>query len=351
MLKATPPAERPLVSVIVPAFNEEETVETAYHAITACFDRLPDYELEIIFSDNHSTDRTFEIMARLAAADRRVRVIRLARNFGYHRSVLFAYQAARGACAVQIDCDLQDPPRLIPDMLALWQQGHQVVYGVRKSLPDGPLTGASRRLFYRLIRSLSEDDLPLDAGEFRLVDRQVLDELRRVEDTSPYVRGLISAMGFSQVGFLYDREERKAGNSKFPLKRMVSMAVDGLLNHSLAPLRLASGIALSVGTLTFLLICIYLVGRLLFGQNWPAGFATTTLLLLLSITLNAMCFGILGEYVGRIFMQSKRRPLPIVERLVNFEAAPARVAPPPPAAPPWRPEPVAGVASRENSPG
>jgi dolichol-phosphate mannosyltransferase len=346
-----------LVSVLVPAYNEEANVERAYAAITRVFEALPGFALEIIFTDNHSTDATYERLAAIAADDPRVKIIRFARNFGYHRSVLFAYQAATGACAIQVDCDLQDPPALIPQMLALWQQGHQVVYGVRRSLPDGALTRTARRMFYRLISLMSDDDLPLDAGEFRLVDRQVLDELRKVEDTSPYVRGLISAMGFSQVGFLYDRQDRIAGSSKFPFRRMVSMALDGLLNHSLVPLRLASGIALTVGTLTFLLLCAYLVGRLVFGQDWPAGFATTTLLLLLSITLNAMCFGILGEYVGRIFMQAKRRPLPIVERMVNFDR-PARPASPPATGAPQPaerlhavPEPAGGGASRGNSRG
>ncbi len=310
-----------LISVIVPCYNEEATVDRAYQAISAVLRGIPGASYEILFSDNHSTDRTFERLSRIAAGDKRVRVIRYSRNFGYHRSVLYAYQQARGDCAVQVDCDLQDPPELIPQMLAMWQQGHQVVYGIRRSLPDGATTAFARRLFYRLIRAMSDDDLPLNAGEFRLVDRRILDELRGIEDTTPYVRGLISAMGFSQVGILYDRQERIAGESKFPLRKMVSMAADGLLNHSLAPLRFASAVALIVGAVTFLLLIGYLGGRLLFGADWPAGFATTTLLLLLSITLNAMCFGILGEYVGRMFQQTKRRPLPIVEQEINPAAA------------------------------
>lgn len=314
-----------VVSVLIPTLNEEANAERAYRAVTAVFEDLPGYECEIIFTDNHSSDRTFAILQGIAAADPRVRVIRFARNYGYHHSVLVAYQRASGDCAVQIDCDLQDPPSHIPSMLALWRQGHKVVYGVRRSLPDGFVVRSARRLFYRMIRAMSDDDLPLDAGEFRLVDRRILDELRGVEDTSPYVRGLISSMGFSQVGFVYDRADRVAGVTKFPFRKMLGMAMDGLLNHSLVPLRIASGIALIVGTLTFLLSCGYLVTRLVFGEAWPAGFATTTLLLLMSITLNAMCFGIIGEYLGRIFMQSKRRPRPIVEESLNFDSQQAPV--------------------------
>lgn len=313
-----------LVSVIVPAFNEEATVERAYREIVDVFNALPDCSLELVFTDNHSTDATFPILRSLAAADPRVRVIRFSRNIGYERSVLVGYQRARGACAVQVDCDLQDPPRLIPEMMALWRQGHQVVYGIRRSLPDGPVTAALRRVFYAGIRALSSDELPRDAGEFRLVDACILAELRKVNDTSPYPRGLISAMGFSQVGLPYDREARVAGTSKFPLSKMLGLAVDGLLNHSLVPLRVASLTGLAVGVCTFLATLAYLVGRLVFGQAWPAGFATTTMLLLLGITLNAIFLGIIGEYLGRIFMQVKGRPTPIIEAEIDHTAIPVR---------------------------
>ncbi|XEN33276.1 polyisoprenyl-phosphate glycosyltransferase (plasmid) [Ensifer sp. WSM1721] len=313
---------KPLISVLIPAFNEEANVRRAYAAIVETFSDLPGYNYEIIFTDNHSTDRTFQILQEIAREDRRVRVIRFSRNVGYQHSLLVAYKAASGDCSVQIDCDLQDPPQLIPQMIALWHQGHQVVYGVRRSLTDGWFTALIRRRFYRFINALSEDELPLNAGEFRLVDRRVLDELRRVDDTSPYLRGLISAMGFSQIGFEYDRQARVAGESKFPFRAMFALAVDGILNHSLIPLRIASITSLIMGTATFLLLVGYFIGKLIFGQDWPAGFATTTILILLSITLNAIFLGIIGEYIGRIFMQSKRRPTPIIEASLNDEYRP-----------------------------
>jgi len=319
-----------LVSVLVPVLNEAANVGRAYAEITRVFDDLPGYACEIIFTDNHSTDATFTLLRGLALADPRVRVIRFSRNIGYQRSLLVGYQNARGACSVQIDCDLQDPPGLIPRMLELWREGHQVVYGVRRSLAESRVKATMRRWFYYGINALSEDDLPLNAGEFRLVDGRLLAELRRIEDTSPYLRGLISSMGFSQIGFEYDRGARIAGESKFPFRKMLGLAADGVLNHSLVPLRVASGVGLVVGTTTTLLIVIYLAGRLAFGQQWPAGFATTTMLLLLSITLNALFLGVIGEYLGRIFMQVKGRPVPIVEARLNdtppaesLEVAPA----------------------------
>jgi len=309
------------VSVLVPAFNEEANVERAYETIVDVFKGLPDYDYEIIFTDNHSTDRTFELLQAIAAKDPNVRVIRFARNFGYQRSLLVAYQSATGDCSVQIDCDLQDPPALIPKMLEMWREGHQVVYGVRRSLKEGRFVSSLRRLFYFVINALSEEELPLNAGEFRLVDERILAELRKVEDTSPYLRGLISSMGFSQVGFPYDREARIAGDSKFPFRAMLALAVDGILNHSLVPLRIASLVSLVVGTVTFVGLFVYLLGKLVFGQDWPAGFATTTMLLLMSIMLNAMFLGIIGEYLGRVFMQSKRHAIPIIEASLNMDAA------------------------------
>lgn len=308
---------RPLVSVLVPAFNEEANVERCYREISRVFEGLPGYDHEIIFTDNHSTDRTFALLSEIARTDPRVRVIRFARNYGYQRSLLVGYQNARGDCSVQIDCDLQDPPSLIPAMLERWREGHQVVYGVRRSLADGPVTAAMRRVYYYMVNALSDDDLPRDAGEFRLVDGRLLAELRTVTDASPYLRGLISAMGFSQVGIPYDRAARIAGESKFPLRKMVALGLDGVLNHSLVPLRLASAIGMLVGICTLLLLIGYLAGRLVFGQDWPAGFATTTLLLLLGITLNALFLGIIGEYLGRMFLQIKVRPRPIVEAVID----------------------------------
>jgi dolichol-phosphate mannosyltransferase len=307
-----------LVSVLVPAFNEEENVERAYETIVKTFARLPEYDYEIIVTDNHSTDATFEILQRLAKDDEKLKVIRFSRNFGYQRSLLQAYKAASGACSIQIDCDLQDPPELIPEMLQLWRMGHEVVYGIRRTLADGFIVASLRRGFYRLIARISDDDLPINAGEYRLCDRVILNELRKVNDTKPYLRGLISSMGFSQIGFEYDRADRTAGTSKFPLKSMISLAVDGLLNHSLLPLRLASYAGLSIGLLSLLLTFGYVVGRTVFGQEWPAGFATTTILLLMSISVNAIFMGILGEYIGRLFVQVRNNPDPIIERKLNF---------------------------------
>lgn len=306
-------SERSLITVLVPVYNEEDNVARAHAAVVRVFqDLASDYDVELLFTDNGSTDQTAVRLRAIAAADSRVRVIRFSRNFGYQKSILHGYRSARGDAAIQLDCDLQDPPELIPEFLRRWREGNQVVYGIRRRRPEEILIHAARRSFYRLIDALSEDHLPKDAGDFRLVDRRVLAELRRIDDATPYVRGLIASVGFTQVGVPYDRQVRAFGSSKFPLRELLRLALDGLVSHSLMPLRFASLAGLALAGVTALAIVGYFAGRFLFGQDWPAGFATTTILLLLSVTLNAVFLGIIGEYLARIYLQVRRRPLVIV---------------------------------------
>ena len=176
---------------------------------------------------------------------------------------------------------------------------------------------AIRRLFYRIIDSLSEDELPLDAGDFRLVDRCVLDELREIDDYQPYLRGTIAALGFDQIGISYDRSERQRGESKFSFGELIGLALDGILNHSVVPLRIATYLGLGVSLTTLLGTIGYLVGRLFLAKNWPPGFASVIILLMGSLSLNALFLGIIGEYLGRIYRQVKRGPLTVVEREIN----------------------------------
>lgn len=307
-----------LISFVIPVYNESDNIGPFHTAISSVMQSLRDrYDYELLFTDNHSTDRTFDILEGLAEMDPHLRVIRFSRNFGYQRSILTGYLSCRGDAAIQMDCDLQDPPELAPKFLKLWEEGHQVVYGIRRSRRERWWITAARKLFYRLIDSLSEDDLPHDAGDFRLVDRRVIEELRRIEDSQPYLRGTLATLGFNQLGVPYDRQERKRGRSKFSIRDLTGLAIDGILNHSVIPLRIATYIGLSVSVVTFLALVGYLAGRLLFGQHWPAGFATMAILILLSLSLNAIFFGVIGEYLGRMYQQLKRRPLTIVEREID----------------------------------
>ncbi len=313
------PAAAALISIIVPVYNEEANVGTAYAAVNNVFAALaPRYDFEIIFTDNHSSDGTFERIAEIAKSDVRVRAVRFARNFGFQRSVMTGYRLARGDAAIQIDCDLQDPPAIFPKFLALWEQGHDVVVGIRRFRDENKLLQWGRKSYYRLLKRISSDNLMLDSGDFRLIDRSILDQLRRIDDASPYTRGLTSLLASNQTGVPYDRAVREKGQSKFPLVKLIGLAIDGFVAHSTAPLRMASFIGLLIALMTALASVFYLLGRLFFGMEWPEGFATTTILILFGISLNAVFLGVIGEYVGRIYEQVRLRPTTVIERSINM---------------------------------
>ncbi len=322
-MSESPKPQRKLVSLVVPVYNEEGNVFPLYDAAAATMAQVADrYDWELVFTDNHSEDGTFAELTALAARDPRVRVFRFSRNFGFQRSIFTGYMKARGDAAVQLDCDLQDPPELILRFIDEWERGHKVVYGVRVTRKEPTRITVLRRVFYRLIDFLSEDRLPHDAGDFRLVDRQVLDVLRQLEDQRPYLRGTLATLGFAQKGVPYDRPARARGESKFKMRDLFALAFDGILSHSTVPLRIATYTGLVISLLTFLALVGYTIGKLAFDKDWPAGFATTTLLLLLSLSLNALFLGVIGEYVGRIYQQVRKRPMTIIEHTIDRAPAP-----------------------------
>ena len=311
---------RPLVSLVVPVFNEEDNIPLFYPAVRAVIDPLAAaYRFEFIFTDNHSVDRTPVLLRELALADERVRAFRLSRNFGYQRSILTAYLRCKGAAAIQLDCDLQDPPELIPTFLEEWQAGSDVVYGIRKSRLESTRWTLARKLFYWLVDTLSEDPIPRDAGDFRLISRRVIEELRRIDEPKPYLRGTIATLGFRQTGIDYARRARVVGQSKFSFYDNIMLALDGLLNQSVVPLRLATYVGLLVAIATVLASAGYITAYFVTGFRAPAGFTTITVLILGSLGINAMLLGIVGEYLGRMYLQMKNRSISIVEMELHEE--------------------------------
>jgi glycosyltransferase involved in cell wall biosynthesis len=304
-----------LLSIIVPVYNEESNIEPLYEAVNRALQPVGNrYDWEFVFTDNCSTDGTFAVLERLTARDERVRAYRFSRNFGFQRSILTGYRLARGDAAVQIDCDLQDPPELIVDFVRLWEAGYKVAFGVRKSRPEGLHLRALRYVFYRLISWLSTDNLPADAGDFRLVDRCVLDLLHEYNNENPYLRGYIASLGYRQIGIVYDRAERRAGKSAFGLGGLLNLALDGIVSHSVVPLRLASFAGVSLSILALVAILVYLVR---YQTSWPPGFATLAILMLISLAMNSIFLGIIGEYLARVYRQVKPGPLTIVDRFVD----------------------------------
>lgn len=306
-----------LISIIVPVFNEAGNVQATYLELKRVTSALGGYTFEFIFTDNHSTDRTFELLSGIATQDPSVKVIRFARNFGFQRSVMTGYRLAQGAAAIQIDADLQDPPSMFGPMLEKWREGFDVVAGVRRDRPESRTMAGLRKLHYRMLSRLGGEHLVVDAGDFRLIDASIIEKLRHIDDAHPYLRGLTSSLARRQAGIPYDRSERSADRSKFPLKGLVRLAVDGFIAHSTLPLRIAFYTGFFMASASAMLAFGYLVGRLLVGRDWPAGFATTQILLLFGIGLNSMFLGIIGEYVGRIYDQVRRRPVTIIEQALN----------------------------------
>lgn len=304
------------LSVIVPCFNEEQVLQSTHERLSRTLARLS-LDYEIIYVDDGSTDQTSAILHRLQQQDERVRVLAFSRNFGHQVAVTAGVDNAGGDAVVLIDADLQDPPELIAEMVARWREGFNVVYGLRTDR-DGETAFKiwTARLFYRLINVLSEVAIPLDTGDFRLMDRQVIEALRRMPERDRFVRGMVSWLGFRQVALPYRRAARTAGQTKYPLKKMVRLALDGILSFSVLPLRLAT----YVGLLSFaagILAGLFSIVRLLIGQP-SAPWTGVLIMVLLLGGLQLVCTGIIGEYLGRTYMESKRRPLYVLKDRLGF---------------------------------
>ena len=305
------------ISVVIPAYNEENNVERTYRQVTEQFDCLAEtYNFELLFIDDHSQDRTFDKLRELAQRDHRVKIYRFSRNYGFQRAVHTGYVVASGDAAIQLDCDLQDPPQLIPRFIELWEQGYSVVYGIRRNRKEGYLITAARRFFYWFLNKLSVSDIPRDAGDCRLVDRRVIRELKKIRDTHIYVRGRIAEIGFRQIGIEYDRDAREFDESKFGIINLMGLALDGIVSHSVIPLRLATILGLIMMVVAFIAAIGYVVGRLFFALGMPPGFATLVVLLLFGMGLNGLFLGIIGEYIARMYAQLKILPEPIIETSV-----------------------------------
>lgn len=313
---------RPLVSICIPVLNEEENIENAYLKVKDIFDNLlPNYQFEIVITDNQSTDETWAIAKKIATSDARVKIARMAKNVGYQRSILTGFLISTGDCAIQLDCDLQDPPEMFVNMIKEWNEGADVVYGIRKRREEGVLITICRKIYYRLINAMTDDDLPSDAGDFRLISRRVIEILRQTNDRSPYIRGMVATMGFHQVGIPYDRLARTAGESKFRFRSLVQFASDAIISHSTLPLRIGGYIGIFVSSVAVVFLAAVLFARL-YGADWPAGWTSLVFLILLNLALTCSLFGIFGLYLARVLRQGRDIPLSVLQDSVGIEDIP-----------------------------
>jgi dolichol-phosphate mannosyltransferase len=307
----------PIISVVVPMLNEEANLPTLYERLTHVL-QSSDVSYELVLVDDGSTDRTHEQIRRLRQKDPRVKYIRLARNFGHQAALTAGLAHARGAAVIAIDADLQDPPEVIKELLARWEEGFDVVYAIRRHRKESVPKRIAYAFFYRLLHRVAAVDIPLDAGDFCLMDRRVVDQLNALPERNRFLRGLRTWVGFRQIGVEYERQTRHAGQTQYSFWKLVRLAVDGLVSFSYIPLRVSSTVGFIVSFGSLLVGLYYLILRLV-GHREPAGFAGIIVAVLFLGGVQLITIGIMGEYVGRIFDEVKDRPVYIVSEEEGFE--------------------------------
>jgi polyisoprenyl-phosphate glycosyltransferase len=320
---AVPPARRHLISVVAPVYDEEGGIREFHRRTAAALAALPgEYDCEIVLVDDGSTDGTWQVLNEIAADDPRVVLHRLSRNFGHQVAITAGTELAAGDAVVVLDSDLQDPPELITEMVQRWRDGWDVVYGRRRSRAgESRFKETSARAFYRILNRMSDVELPLDAGDFRLMDRRVVDVLASMPEQNRYIRGMVAWAGFRQCALDYDRDPRHSGDTKYSLLRMLRLAGDAMVSFSDWPLTLAT----KLGFLVSMAAVVFLVGIVGTKIAHPAfalpGYASLMAVLLFLGGVQLLTIGILGQYVGRIYRESKRRPLYVVADTVRVTPA------------------------------
>src|SRR2546427_8269612 len=306
-----------LLSVVVPCMNEEEMLRETNRRLIFTLEGIS-LSFEIIYVDDGSTDATAELLRDLQAHDPRIRVVRFSRNFGHQIAIAAGLEHSSGDAVAVIDADLQDPPEVLLDFVAKWLDGYDVVYGVRTER-DGETRFKlwTAKLFYRFIRKLSNTRIPLDTGDFRLMDRRVVDALLSMPERDRFVRGMVSWLGFSQVAVPYRRAPRMAGETKYPFFKMLRLAADGIMSFSIVPLQLATWLGLASAMIALLGIALILANRL-FTRSWVPGWASITIAVLFMGGAQLVCLGLIGEYLGRTYGESKHRPLYLIKARLGF---------------------------------
>jgi polyisoprenyl-phosphate glycosyltransferase len=312
--------KKKLISIVVPVYNECAVIRAFHKRMTQIGDILQPFDYELIFVDDGSTDNSYQALIELANEDSRTSVVKLSRNFGHQMAITAGIDTAEGDAVVVIDADLQDPPELIPEFVQKWQQGYDVVYGVRsKRAGETRMKLLTASVYYRLLRRLTKIDIPVDTGDFRLIARRVVEQMKRLHEKERFVRGLVSWVGFKQVGITYTRSERYAGETKYPYRKMIKFALDGITSFSTVPLRLATWLGYFASTIAFLYACSVFVQKAL-GYTIQ-GWATIMVGTLFLGGVQLICLGIIGEYIGRIYEETKQRPLYIVEQQYKRQGA------------------------------
>jgi len=314
-------AEHSLVSIVSPVYQEEAGIEEFHRRLVASMEGIDDdLAFEVVYVNDGSKDRSLDLLEKIAADDDRVRVVDLSRNFGHQVALSAGVDHARGDAVVVIDSDLQDPPEVIPEMIQRWRDGFKVVYGVRTSRAgETRFKLLTSKIYYGLMDRISEVPLPRQAGDFRLLDRKVVDVLDQMPERNRYVRGMVAWVGFPQCAVEYERDARFAGSTNYTLGRMVRLALDGLTSFSDRPLRLATQLGVIVMALSFAVAAWTIVASLFDLGTSSRGWSSLMAVVLLLGGVQLLCIGVLGEYVGRVYRETKGRPLYVVNEVIGPE--------------------------------
>ena len=308
------------ISVVVPMYYEEEVAKECYTRLKNVLEKIENYNYEIIFVNDGSKDKTLEILKEIAKENKNVKIISFSRNFGHQCAVTAGLRYVTGDAIVIIDADLQDPPELIPEMIKLWEEGNEVIYGKRKSREgESRFKLLSASMFYKTLNALSDVEIPKDTGDFRLVDRKVVEVINSLPEHNKFLRGLFSWVGFKQKAYEYERKERYAGKTKYPLKKMLKLAQDGIFSFSIKPLKIVGAMGI-LSVLISIMLFVYAVLSYAFDWNnlvpgWTSLMVTMTFIggmILISLWM-------IGEYIGRIYDETKRRPEYIIDETINIE--------------------------------
>ena len=301
------------ISIIVPAYNEEESLPMLFERVTALIDSIPNYEFEVLFVDDGSKDKTLELIKEQRKIDNRYSYVTFSRNFGKETAMIAGLDYAKGDAVIFIDADLQDPPEVIPELIHWWEQGYDDVYAKRNSRRGETwLKKWTSTMYYKVLQSLTSVEIQKDTGDFRLLDKRCVNALRKMRETGRNSKSMFSWIGYKKKEVLYDRDPRIAGKTKWNYKRLIDLAIDGITSFTTSPLRISTFLAVP----TFLALFVYFVYVIIKAitiQGEIHAFQAMILLLLFFSGINIMLFGIIGEYLGRIFNESKHRPLYLVD--------------------------------------
>ena len=308
------------ISLIVPMYNEEKVVEECYKRLTQNLEKIENYEYEIVVINDGSKDNTLEQLKEISKKDKKVKIVSFSRNFGHQAAVTAGLKCVTGDAIIVIDADMQDPPEVIPEMIKLWEKGNEVIYAKRRTRKgESAFKLLTAKMFYKTLNALSDTEIPRDTGDFRLVDRKVVDTINEMPEHNKFLRGLFSWVGYKQIPFEYERQERYAGKTKYPLKKMLKLASDGIISFSTKPLKILGGFGFLSIAISLILLIYALISFAFRLNNLSAGWTSLMVAITFFAGVQLISIWIMSEYIGRIYDETKQRPQYIVDEKINFE--------------------------------